>query len=189
MAIEEYQFNGRVITVMHIDEISDFDWYDNHISCSHSPSLTIMRGVSGSGKSTMADYIQAVYEDEIEIVSADHYFMVGDEYRFDSSKLGEAHAQCMKRFYGALETKMSIVVDNTNIKNEHFIEYLESASNNGYRIGVIEVGAVNLPFLPDKYEERNVHSVPRKTIERQYSQFEKLSNEALKYVDEIVRIP
>jgi adenylate kinase len=54
------------------------------------PTVVVMSGVSGSGKSTYAEKL--LEQSQGVKVSTDHFFMVGNEYKFDPSKLGEAHA-------------------------------------------------------------------------------------------------
>ena len=51
--------------------------------------LFLLRGLPGSGKSTFAKALTGVYT-----IEADRYFMDGDEYKFDPSKLKDAHAWC-----------------------------------------------------------------------------------------------
>ena len=50
--------------------------------------LFLLRGLPGSGKSTLAESLGNMN------IEADEYFMDGDEYKFDASKLKEAHAWC-----------------------------------------------------------------------------------------------
>jgi predicted kinase len=50
--------------------------------------LFLLRGLPGSGKSTLAKSLGGMQ------IEADKYFMDGDEYKFDPSKLKEAHAWC-----------------------------------------------------------------------------------------------
>ena len=56
--------------------------------------MAIMRGLPGSGKSTIASRIQEQLP-QVQVCSADHHFIDEEgEYRFDLSKLGAAHAAC-----------------------------------------------------------------------------------------------
>ena len=59
--------------------------------------MFIMRGISGSGKSTKAREIMAKENscgNAAIICSADDFFMASGKYKFDASKLGQAHAWC-----------------------------------------------------------------------------------------------
>lgn len=76
--------------------------------------VIILSGISGSGKST---YGRKLLEGALwtSVCSADDYFMVGSEYRFDASKLSLAHGQCFKKFIDLLKGgDQVVVVDNTN---------------------------------------------------------------------------
>lgn len=54
--------------------------------------LTLIRGISGSGKSTLANSLS---EKTGSIhVEADQFFILNGEYKFDRSKLSEAHEKC-----------------------------------------------------------------------------------------------
>ena len=57
-----------------------------------NPTLFIVRGVPGSGKSTFAKHIW----NEYAICEADKYFVDREtgEYKFDATKLKEAHEWC-----------------------------------------------------------------------------------------------
>ena len=50
--------------------------------------LYIVRGLPGSGKSTFAE---ALVGSDFLVCEADKYFMVDGEYKFDGSKLKDAH--------------------------------------------------------------------------------------------------
>jgi adenylate kinase family enzyme len=66
--------------------------------------LIIVRGIPGSGKSTFASSLG------IPHYEADQYFIGADGvYRFDFSKLGEAHRQCRVSVGKALLSSYKIV--------------------------------------------------------------------------------
>uniref|UniRef100_A0A8W8KSP8 Uncharacterized protein n=1 Tax=Magallana gigas TaxID=29159 RepID=A0A8W8KSP8_MAGGI len=60
-----------------------------------SKTVFIMRGVSGSGKSTIARAIQKVYPSAV-LCSADDYFMREGEYHFSADDLESAHKYCQR---------------------------------------------------------------------------------------------
>jgi predicted kinase len=96
----------------------------------------LLVGVSGSGKSTFAarEYPGAV------TVSADHYFMVDGEYRFEGSKLGAAHRACLRGFVEAVQGGAGcVVVDNTNTTLVELAPYVSLAMAYGYEVEVVRV--------------------------------------------------
>lgn len=99
-----------------------------------------MRGLPGSGKDT---YIKNRWNpDKVTICSADHFFMIDGEYRFDKTKLGLAHAACMRDFLRALANDVEIViVNNTNINVHEISPYAAVASAMEYQFEIIEIEA------------------------------------------------
>lgn len=121
--------------------------------------ITIMQGLPGSGKSTHAAKLKA---QGAVIVSADDYFTENDEgvYKFDPTKLSEAHGQCMRRFvYAILNREDHVVVDNTNCTSEEIAPYMALANAYDYEARILRVEAE-----PDVCAKRNTHGVPVQAI-------------------------
>lgn len=82
------------------------------------PTLYIIRGASGSGKTTYAQWLQ----DEGRIYDyheADRYFQnpfLGTPYKFDPSKLKDAHAWCQKCVENDMKLYRHVAVSNTFTK-------------------------------------------------------------------------
>lgn len=85
--------------------------------------LIIMRGLPGSGKSTLAKTFGGV------ICSADQYFTdFFGRYKFDASKLTEAHEACFRKAEKAMSKGVKkLIVDNTNTRKWEFEPYLAIA--------------------------------------------------------------
>ena len=132
-------------------------------------TVIIMRGVSGSGKST---YIKEHFSDAV-VVSADKYFMKDGKYNFDATKLGSAHGQCRARFKAALQAgKPLVVVDNTNTRAKEFKAYVKIAVEHYYAVRVVRL---DVP-LEDLYG-KNVHGVPDENVKSMYDRMEPFENE------------
>lgn len=131
--------------------------------------VIIMRGVSGSGKST---YIKENFADAV-VVSADKYFMKEGKYCWDASKIGAAHGQCRARFKQALsKSKELVVVDNTNTKLSEFKGYLSVAEEYGYKVEVVRL---DVPL--DTLYGRNVHGVPDASVKAMHDRMQPYEGE------------
>jgi predicted kinase len=122
-------------------------------------NLYIVRGLPGSGKSTFA--LNLVGADFL-VCEADKYFMVDGEYKFDATKLKEAHEFCRN----TVETYMrdnveandqfyrQIAVSNTFTQEWEMQPYIDLAKKYGYTVFTIVVenrhGGVNQHGVPDE---------------------------------------
>ncbi len=130
----------------------------------------VMRGVQGSGKSTLTADIKLARPDAI-ICSADKFFVdpLTGMYEFDFSKLGLAHAWCFEKFREAVAADdTTIILDNTNIRVAHFIKYVEYAETYGYQTIICQCDLVDA----DAGAERNLHGLEANKIQRGIDGFE-----------------
>ena len=138
--------------------------------------LVILRGVSGSGKSTKARQMIADFYKETNsiswlICSADDYFMNNGVYKFDRRLLKEAHLQCqIDLICGMMDNVELIILDNTNTHKWEYASYLGNAKQYGYEVEEVIVGNTQDVEL---YAARNKHGVPLESIARQSARFEK----------------
>lgn len=133
----------------------------------HTGTVYILVGPSGAGKTswTLAHGFSGC------AVSADHFFIGPDgEYRFDVTRLGEAHGGCLRMFIGRIagsplrtsdEPYPPIVVDNTNSTVMEAAPYIAAALAYGRRV---EILVFRTPA--DIAAPRNVHGVPEAGVRR-----------------------
>jgi predicted kinase len=128
---------------------------------STSKTVVIMSGLPGSGKSYYAAKLAA--ECSATVCSADDYFVTsGGEYAFDPSKLGEAHAACMRRFAEALLFGyQTVIVDNTNTTALEIAPYYALARAFGYDV-ILRTWNCD----PEVAMEQGTHGVPFETLVR-----------------------
>ena len=129
--------------------------------------VKIMRGCSGSGKSTHTrNLVREAKANDISwvVVSADAHFLDEEgNYNFDPSKLGEAHGSCFVQCIDALRNNIGLViVDNTNTTAVEIAPYMAAAAAYGYDAEILLVEAD-----VDVAIERNVHGVPAEAVKRQ----------------------
>lgn len=144
----------------------------------------IMRGIPGSGKSTVAKKIgQGLFpghfvgtnpatghwKRDFVIHSTDDLCMVDGEYQFDIELAGERHAQNLQNFKDSCAAgKPCVIVDNTNVKTEQYHPYMRAAEEHGYRVVLVE-----LPHpAPLVAAQRNAHGVPLEVINQMVMDWE-----------------
>lgn len=118
--------------------------------------LYIIRGLPGSGKSTMAREIVAK-NPETKHFEADMYFHdKTGKYVFNPSMLKQAHQWCQLKTADALENGYDCIVSNTFTQKWEVQPYLDIAERTGAEVKIITA----------KGNYQNIHGVPDEAIER-----------------------
>jgi len=126
--------------------------------------LILLRGLPGSGKSTMAKSLGGLH------LEADMYFMQDGTYQFDVTKLKDAHTWCQN------EVNTAMILNHTTGKNERIIvsntftqewemkAYYELAESYGYTVFSLVV--------ENRHGGVNEHGVPTDKLEQMKNRFE-----------------
>lgn len=141
---------------------------------SSQPSVVIMRGLPGSGKSYLATHCQEVLENPAQtvVVSADDYFSDGSEYKFDPVVAFKAHQHCLIKFLEALAGgKKLVIIDNTNSQMWEYRIYTFLCEVLGYRCHVLEIPCPS-PALAERFRCRNQHNIQRPAITKMMQRWE-----------------
>ncbi|MEZ8656473.1 AAA family ATPase [Vibrio sp. 10N.222.54.F12] len=121
--------------------------------------LTLVRGIPGSGKTTMASKLDA------HLVEADMFFVDKDgNYNYCSQYIKDAHAWCQLEMKRLLRSGHDVVVANTFIRCWEVQGYIEAAQSLNLELDVEVIEAEG------KYQ--NIHGVPDRTVERMKNQYE-----------------
>lgn len=126
--------------------------------------LYIVRGLPGSGKSTFAKSLGGIH------FETDSYFMVDGEYKFDFTKLKEAHKWCQDSVNTAMILNHTtginevIVVSNTFTQEWEMQPYFEMAESWGYQVFSL--------IIENRHGGVNEHGVPEDKIEVMKNRFE-----------------
>ena len=129
--------------------------------------LILLRGLPGSGKTTLAKIIlQLRSTDEPEILSADDFFEDKEgDYNFDPTKLKEAHNYCQFRCSERMrQQKAKIVVANTFTQEWEMDEYFKMAERYNYRVHTV--------IVENRHGNENVHGVPEDKLQQMKNRFQ-----------------
>jgi predicted kinase len=126
--------------------------------------LYIVRGIPGSGKTTFAKSLGGVH------FEADQYFMVDGEYKFDFTKLKNAHNWCQTQVSNAMLLNYTANINNTIVVSNTFTQewemqpYIDMAKEWGYMVFTI--------IVENRHGGQNVHGVPDDKLEIMRNRFE-----------------
>lgn len=129
--------------------------------------LIILRGISGSGKSTYARKIKS--DLPIVIVSADDHFMKDGEYIFNPAELPEAHRKCFMNCDDYLDAEFDVIVDNTNTSLWEISPYMMLAQKHRASVEIVRVDCD-----PKVAAARNTHGVPEGAVHAMAKRMEPL---------------
>lgn len=126
--------------------------------------LWLIRGVSGSGKSTAAHYLAKGNP----VFSADMFFETYEDggliYKFDGSKLKEAHGNCRRLTDQAMLGGVSdIYVTNTFTQEWEMGDYYDLAETYGYTVFSM--------IVENRHNGENIHGVPPERVQEMKDRF------------------
>lgn len=104
--------------------------------------LVIMQAKPGSGKSFVAEALSSYTNTESRIVSADYYLWDDGEYKWTPERGADAHTMALSEARSLMSSGCpSVIIDNTNLKHNWVMPYLELAIKYEYAVQVIRVEA------------------------------------------------
>jgi predicted kinase len=146
--------------------------------------LTILRGISGSGKSTTAEALRSMGH---KVVSRDAIRIGQFGVEFDPAIEGEVSVIEKAMLHAYLKEGYDVVSDNTNIE----WKFVKAIAKIGYRYGAdVEVKVFDVPLAEaikrnDKRAALGGRFVDHSVIERQYNRFKSNKNSQLEPVQEL----
>jgi predicted kinase len=127
-------------------------------------TLILLRGLPGSGKSTLAKML--VGDKDYRHKEADMFFVDGEgNYKFEPSKIKDAHAWCQEEVDFLMRYEHSpVVVSNTFTQEWEMDAYFELAEKYGYQTSCL--------IVENRHGGVNEHGVPADKLEQMKNRFE-----------------
>ena len=129
-----------------------------------SKIMFLMRGLPGSGKSSIVKAIEKMYRNT-EVCSTDAFFKQEDgSYEFNRELLGTYHSNNQENAKGAcVRNTPTIVIDNTNVKKWEMQPYVQMAREYNYLL-IPVMPATEWAHDPAILATRNKHNVTEELI-------------------------
>lgn len=123
--------------------------------------LILIRGLSGSGKSTFARFLESPLRVNYE---ADMWFDNYNNGVFDASKLKKAHKWCKDNVEYVLKSGLDVIVSNTFTQEWEMQDYFDIAKQCGAKVTVL--------IVENYHGNKSVHNVPEETMKKMKDRFE-----------------
>ena len=136
----------------------------SRVSKSSVKGLIVLRGLPGSGKTTLAKKL-AQRSKNARICTEDRYHWSGKEdgvgeYKFQPQLVFLAREWCTKEIRECIQSNVDLIIlDNHNARISMYEDHIQYAVEHGYRFRIIEFVAT--ASLIDKYRARSYKKFPR----------------------------
>jgi predicted kinase len=147
-----------------------------NVNLRSSSTVIILRGLPGSGKTTMAAELaylsQRIYGRPTRICSADEYLYNDQgDYEWSRERVVAAHNCCFDEFKESLDNNVfTVIVDNTNIRHDEYEPYAAEARLAGYCVVFVTFRCTGFNNAL-AFQVRTQRAVPRLQLQHRYEQY------------------
>ncbi len=126
-------------------------------------TMYLLRGLPGSGKSTVAKQLAAAFS--VPYFEADMFYInEAGEYQWQFEHLAAAHTWCEQAVLKQLQQGQIAIVSNTFSTEAEMQVYFDMAKQYNYQVHSL--------IVENRHHSHNQHQVPEKTIHRMKSRFQ-----------------
>ena len=124
--------------------------------------IILVRGLSGSGKTTFSNLIKTL--DDVVVAADDYMIDESGEYKFNLYKLNLCHKKCKEKVENEMKKNTKkIFVHNTFTEEWEMKPYKKMAEKYNYRLFSI--------IVENRHNNTNIHNVSEEMIKKQRKRF------------------
>lgn len=144
--------------------------------------ITLMRGIPGSGKSTIADLLRYAQHPEAKVFSTDDYWYLPGPpksglYNFDIKEIAAAHLWNQDRASRWATACDHVIIDNTNITSRAVAPYFDMAVKYNCSISILTVDTPLEECIRRNALRSKDRQVPESAIRKMHSQMDSVSSD------------
>lgn len=126
--------------------------------------IYLLRGIPGSGKTTVANKISRMLDGAVVVAADDYFTDMNGNYNWDPKRIHVAHAVCKERVEKAMrDEEYPIIVHNTFTKESEMKDYFDLAKDYGYTVFTL--------IVENRHGSNNAHNVPQETLDKMRERF------------------
>ena len=126
--------------------------------------LIILRGLPGSGKTTLAVFFEKFLEGAVTVAADDYFTDKEGNYNWFAAGTGAAHSWCQSQVDMHMSNSAGcIIVHNTSTTDKELLPYFVLAEKYGYEITSL--------IVENRHGNKNIHNVPGETMIKMKGRF------------------
>lgn len=125
--------------------------------------LYIIRGLPGSGKSTLSQQLADSFNCRRFEADMFHYMVGRGEYAWRPHNAHRAHVWCQTMVENEMKGGRPVVVSNTSTTEKELKPYLDMAAEHGYHVTSL--------IVENRHGNVSIHDVPEETMQRMQDRF------------------